>query len=207
MSRVKICGIKTLAEASLVHRAGAWAMGEVFAPSRRRIEVDQAAAINRELSGAILKVGVFVNEELDTIKYIIRSCGLDMVQLHGDETPELLAEIELPVIKAFSVTGPVDPDYVRRWRPFAYLFDTAINGSSGGSGRSFNWDYLQAVQDWPNLILAGGLNSDNVAVAIRRLRPMAVDVSSGVELTGGGKDPLKIEQFMQQVKTAEYNQG
>ena len=195
-----------MAEASLVHRAGAWAVGEVFAPSRRRIEVDQAAAINRELSGAVLKVGVFVNEDLDTIKYIIRSCGLDMVQLHGDEAPELLAEIELPVIKAFPVTGPVDPDYVKRWSPFAYLFDTAVNGSSGGSGSIFNWDYLQAVHEWPNLILAGGLNSDNVAVAIRRLRPMAVDVSSGVELSEGGKDPLKIEQFMQQVKTAEYNQ-
>lgn len=203
MSRVKICGIRTLEEARMASRAGVWAIGEVLAPSRRRIEVDQAAAINRELTGGILKVGVFVNEQLDSIKYIVRNCGLDMVQLHGDEAPELLEEIEVPVIKAFPVQGPIDPDYVRRWRPWAYLFDTAVNGQCGGSGRSFNWDYLQAVQDWPNLILAGGLNADNVAAALRRLRPMALDVSSGVEFAGGGKDPLKIDQFMNEVREAE----
>lgn len=207
MSRVKICGIRTLEEARMASRAGAWAIGEVFAPSRRRIEVDQAAAINRELSAAILKVGVFVNEQLETIKYIVRSCDLDMVQLHGDEPPEFLNEIELPVIKAFPAQGSIDPDYVRRWRPWAYLFDTAVNGSSGGSGKSFNWDYLQAVQDWPNLILAGGLNAGNAAAAIQRLRPMALDVSSGVEVAGGGKDPQLIEQFMKQVKTADHDLG
>ncbi len=186
----------------MANRAGAWAIGEVFAPSRRRIEVDQAAAINRELTGSLLKVGVFVNEQLDTIKRIVQSCGLDMVQLHGEEAPELLAELPVPTIKSFPVQGLIDPDYVRRWRPWAYLFDTAVNGQRGGSGTSFNWDYLQMVQDWPNLILAGGLNAGNVATAIQRLKPLAVDVSSGVEYIEGGKDPLKIEQFMNVVREA-----
>ena len=204
MSKVKICGIRTLAEAQMASRAGAWAIGEVFAPSRRRIEVDQAAAINRELNGDVLKVGVFVNAQLDTIKDIIRSCDLDIVQLHGEEAPELLDDIPVPVIKAFPVQGLIDPDYVKRWPAWAYLFDTAVNGQSGGSGRSFNWDYLRLVQDWPNLILAGGLNADNVAAAIQRVRPLAVDVSSGVEYLEGGKDPLKIELFINEVRQADY---
>jgi len=203
MTKVKICGIKTLEEATFISRSGAWAIGQVFAPSRRRIEVDRAAAINRELGGGVLKVGVFVNEALDTIKQIITTCDLDMVQLHGEESPEFLSEITVPVIKSFSVNDYVDPDYVKRWRPWAYLFDTAVQEQWGGSGISFNWDYLQTVRDWPNLILAGGLKAGNVGAAIQRIKPLAVDVSSGVEYPAGGKDPQAIESFMDEVKEAD----
>lgn len=191
-------------EAGMACRAGAWAIGEVFAPSRRRIEVDQAAAINRALPGMVLKAGVFVNEQLDTINCIIRSCHLDIVQLHGEEPPEMLAEIKALTIKSFKVREPVDPDQVKRWRPWAYLFDTPPKGvQQGGSGRSFPWDYLQEVKDLPNLILAGGLNPSNVGAAIRQIRPLAVDVSSGVEFSEGGKDPHRIEQFMRAVREAD----
>lgn len=191
-------------EAGMACRAGAWAIGEVFAPSRRRIEVDQAAAINRALPGMVLKIGVFVNEQPDTINCIIRSCGLDVVQLHGEEPPEMLAEIKALTIKSFKVKEPVDPDQVKRWRPWAYLFDTPPEGiQQGGSGRTFPWDYLQEVKGLPNLILAGGLNPSNVGAAIRQIRPLAVDVSSGVEFSGGGKDPHKIEQFMRAVREAD----
>lgn len=189
----------------MASRAGAWAIGEVFAPSRRSIEVEQAAAINRELTGSVLKVGIFVNEQLETIRYIIRTCSLDMVQLHGDEAPEVLEEMPVPTIKSFAVREPVDPDYVKRWRPWAYLFDTAVYGQRGGCGQSFNWDYLQKVQNWPNLILAGGLQAGNVAAAIRQIRPLAVDVSSGVELAREGKDPEKIEKFMKAVREADQD--
>lgn len=203
MTRVKICGIQSLAEARLACGSGAWAIGEVFAASRRRIEADRAAAINRELNGLVVKVGVFVNEQPDTINYIVGTCGLDMVQLHGDEPPELIAELPVPVIKCFAVQAPIDPNHVRRWRPWAYLFDTAVKGLSGGSGLTFNWDYLQAVQGWPNVILAGGLNAGNAAAAIKQIKPLAVDVSSGVEYLEGGKDPQKIAQFMNEVREAD----
>lgn len=191
-------------EAQGAYHAGAWAIGEVFAPSRRRIEVDQAAAINRALNGPVLKVGVFVNEKLDTINYIVRSCQLDLVQLHGEEPPEMLPEIAALTIKSFKVNGPLDPAHIKRWRPWAYLFDTPVEGiQQGGSGQSFPWEYLQEVKDLPNLVLAGGLKPDNVAAAIQQIKPFAVDVSSGVEFAGGGKDPLKIEQFMKAVKEAD----
>ncbi len=203
MTRVKICGIRTQTEALTACRSGAWAIGEVFAPSRRRIDVDRAAAINRELTQKVLKVGVFVNEDIDMMIRIVRNCKLDLVQLHGDEPPELLAELPVPVIKCFPVNGRIDSQYVKRWRPWAYLFDTAVNGHSGGSGQSFNWDYLQAIRNWPNLILAGGLNSSNVADAIKQIRPLGVDVSSGIEYPEGGKDPQKIEQFMNEVREAD----
>lgn len=205
MSKVKICGIRTLNEARLANRAGAWAMGEIFAPSRRRIEVEQAAAINREIDGSIIKIGVFVDEKVDVIRSIVKTCKLDMVQLHGKEAPEMLAELPVPTIKSFSVKGPVDPAYVKRWRPFAYLFDTAVEGQHGGSGKSFDWDYLQGVKDWPNLIVAGGLHAGNVYAAIQRLRPLAVDVCSGVEYAEGGKDPLKIDEFMNIVREADHD--
>lgn len=203
MTRVKICGIKSHTEALLACRAGAWAIGEVFAPSSRRIEADRAAAINRELGGSVVKVGIFVDEKLDTMEYIIRTCGLDMVQLHGQEPPELVAELPVPVIKCFPVKGPVDPDVVKRWRPWAYLFDTVVEGHSGGSGVSFNWDYLEAVLGWDNLILAGGLHAGNVAAAVKKIRPLAVDVSSGVEFAEGGKDPQKVSRFINEVREAD----
>lgn len=203
MTRVKICGIRTQAEALMACHSGAWAIGEVFAPSRRRVEVDKAAVINSELTEKVLKVGVFVNQDIEIIKDIVRICQLDIVQLHGDEPPEFLTELPVPVIKCFPVKDRIDPDYVKRWRPWAYLFDTAVKGQRGGSGQSFNLEYLQGVQDWPNIILAGGLHSFNVAAAIKLIRPLAVDVSSGVEYLEGGKDPQKIEQFMNEVREAD----
>lgn len=203
MTRVKICGIKSRTEALLACRAGAWAIGEVFAPSPRKIEADRAAAINRELGGSAVKVGIFVNEKLDTMEYIVKTCGLDMVQLHGQEPPELVAELPVPVIKCFPVKGPVDPDELKRWRPWAYLFDTAVDGHCGGSGLRFNWDYLEAVQGWDNLILAGGLHAGNVAAAVKKIRPLAVDVSSGVEFAQGGKDPQKVGHFINEVREAD----
>lgn len=189
----------------MASRAGAWAIGEVFAPSRRRIAVEQAAAINRELNSGIIKVGIFVNESLANLIDIVQTCKLDIVQLHGEEAPELLAELPVPTIKCFSVKGMVDPVELKRWRPWAYLFDTAVDGLQGGSGQPFNWDFLQPVQHWSNLILAGGLHAGNVAAAIQCIRPMAVDVSSGVEFSQGGKDPQKIEQFMNIVREADHD--
>ncbi len=205
MTRVKICGIRSLEEARMVIKYGAWAMGEVFADSPRKISIEQAEQINRQLGEDILKIGVFVNEKLESIKSIIKTCALDVVQLHGEETPEYAAEIDIPVIKSFSLTGPVEPDYIKQWKVWAYLFDTYSPAVRGGTGKSFDWRWLDGVRSDNRIILAGGLNSANVATAINAARPLAVDVSSGVEFPGGGKSLEKIEQFIMAVKEADKN--
>lgn len=199
MTRVKICGIKTLEEALTVKSFGAWAIGEVFAPSTRRISREQAASINHSLSSGITVVGVFVDEPFDSILLAIRECSLDMVQLHGLEPPEYVQELPVPAIKAFSVTGPVDPEEVKRWRPWAYLFDSKALEFRGGSGHAFDWNLLSGVRDFKNLILAGGLNAGNITEAIREVHPFAVDISSGVEYPEGGKDPEKIKSLIEMV--------
>ncbi len=203
MTMVKICGITRREEAVNAQRLGVWAIGEVFAPSRRRIQPEQAAAINRHLGDKVLKIGVFVNEPLDEVCAIVKNCGLDMVQLHGEESPEYLEELPVPAIKCFALRGSVQIDEVKRWRPWAFLFDAYNPALRGGSGQAFNWEWLQAISKSERCILAGGLNPENVASAIRQLRPLAVDVSSGVEAVGGGKDPHQMEQFMQRVKEAD----
>ncbi len=205
MTRVKICGIRSLEEARMAVKFGAWAMGEVFADSPRRISIEQAEQINRQLGEDILKIGVFVNEKLESIKSIIKTCSLDVVQLHGEEKPEYAAEIDIPVIKSFSLTGPVEPDYIKQWKVWAYLFDTYSPAVRGGTGKSFDWRWLDGIRADNKIILAGGLKSSNVATAINAIRPLAVDVSSSVEFPGGGKSLEKIEQFIMAVKEADKN--
>ncbi|KUG03020.1 phosphoribosylanthranilate isomerase [hydrocarbon metagenome] len=203
MTRVKICGIKSPEEARMVINYGGWAMGEVFADSPRKIMPEDAARINRVIGQQIIKIGVFVNEKLDSLKYIMRSCSLDMVQLHGEESPEYAAEIGIPVIKSFSLDGPVDPAYIRQWQVYAYIFDTSSSIRRGGTGKAFNWQWLEGFRDTDRLVLAGGLNQGNVEQAINMVRPMAVDVSSGVEFPAGGKSAEKIDRFMETVKRAD----
>lgn len=200
MIRIKICGIRKLEEAIAARGAGAWAIGQVFAPSPRCLEVDKAAAINRELGRTILKIGVFVNEEVEELRRIVRDCCLDMVQLHGDEEPAYLGELEVPAIKSFRVQAVPELEDVRRWRPWAYLFDSYRLGVYGGTGESFDWSFLRDIARRERVILAGGLKKENIVRACRQVRPLAVDVSTGVEYPGGGKDPAKIKEFIDIVR-------
>ena len=182
MTLVKFCGITRVEEALMAQRLGAWAIGEVFAPSRRQIDAEQAAAINYSLDGSIAKIGVFVDEDLAKVLDIVRYCALDMVQLHGEEPPEYLDELPVPAIKVFCLSGAVDEKEIRRWRPWAYAFDTYSRAEyRGGNGHSFNWEWLESIRGHERMILAGGLNPQNVGPAIRKIKPLAVDVSSGVE--------------------------
>ncbi len=188
-----------------VKHAGAWAMGEVFATSRRQIDVEEAARINYVIGNSIVKIGVFVNESLNVIKNIVKICGLDLVQLHGEEPPEYIQEIPVPAIKAFRVQDMVDPDEIKQWTAWAYLFDTWHPAAHGGTGQSFDWSCLRQIKGKVPIILAGGLNAQNVRQAIREIHPMAVDVSGGVEWDDGGKDPVKISNFMKEVKEADHH--
>ncbi|HWP95259.1 MAG TPA: phosphoribosylanthranilate isomerase [Syntrophomonadaceae bacterium] len=204
MTLVKICGIKNLNEARAAQAAGAWAIGQVFAPSSRQISPDEAAFINTQLSGGVLKIGVFVNEQLETVRRLIDFCHLDAVQLHGDESAEYLEEIQVPVIKSFPVRGTMDIGFLKRWRPWAYHFDSFRSGPiRGGSGSVFNWSWLENLPEGTKMIISGGLNSDNVSSLIKQMKPWAVDISSGVEFPGGGKDPAAIIEFINKVREAD----
>ncbi len=203
MTLVKICGIKTIEEAAAAHKAGAWAIGQVFAPSKRRINPEQAASINQSIP-SLFKIGVFVDEKPEIIRDIVDHCALNAVQLHGDEEPEIIKKLSIPVIKSFSLEGPLNVKLLEIWKPWAFHFDSKSTGPiRGGTGNTFNWDYLGPSTSSVRIMLAGGLAPDNVSRAVKKVRPWAVDVSSGVEYPGGGKDPAAMAEFVKQVKEAE----
>ncbi|MEQ8175144.1 MAG: phosphoribosylanthranilate isomerase [Syntrophomonadaceae bacterium] len=208
MTLVKICGIKTIEEARAAREAGAWAVGLVFAPSKRCLDPLEAAHICSAMKNGPLKIGVFVNEELDTIRRIAALCGLDAVQLHGEENPRVVKQLVWPVIKSFPVDGPLDHHLMEQWNPWAYHFDSKSRGPvRGGTGRVFNWEHLAGLPGRERIIISGGLDPDNVGELINRLKPWAVDVSSGVEHPGGGKDQDAIFRFMARVREADAREA
>jgi len=202
MTKIKICGIKELEHAMCAVDAGADYLGFVFAKSKRQITVTKAKEIIDRLPKHIKTVGVFVDEPLSNMVEIANTCGLDILQLHGSETYDLYKDSSYPVIKSVSVKtsgintelGLPKADYL--------LFDTWHKDMAGGCGNPFNWDYLKNHTFDSPYFLAGGLNKDNVATAIRQLKPFAVDVSSGVE-TNNRKDNDKIISFIKCVKECQ----
>ncbi len=199
MTRVKICGIWEPDAARAAAEAGADAVGFVFAPSRRRVTVEQAAALAAILPPFVARVGVFVDETRERILEAVAACGLSAVQLHGDEPPELCRALPVPVIKAVRVADARSLEALGRYRVSAFLLDAYAPGSPGGTGRTFDWDLAAGLGREHRIILSGGLNAANVTDALARVRPYGVDVSSGVE-TDGRKDPAKIRAFVEAVR-------
>ncbi|PLS16532.1 phosphoribosylanthranilate isomerase [Bacillus sp. M6-12] len=199
---IKICGITTLEAAQAACDAGADMLGFVFAQSKRKITPEQAKAIIEKIPAHVKKTGVFVNEELDIIEETVRTAGLDYVQLHGDESAAFAQKITVPVIKAFGIENKSDLNKASMFETDFYLFDSPKGKYRGGNGTSFDWAVLEE-NDFPKdkTILAGGLTPENVKEAILRVRPVAVDVSSGVE-TNGIKDRAKIILFIEEAKLA-----
>ncbi|WP_053366817.1 phosphoribosylanthranilate isomerase [Bacillus sp. FJAT-27245] len=194
--KVKICGIMDAQTARKAVEFGADALGFVFAESKRRISPDLGRDIIAHLPADIHKVGVFVNEPKQRIEEIADYCGLTHIQLHGEESPNFCKEISLPVIKAFNIGTPADLELVNEYACDGFLLDSPKGAYRGGTGMSFDWSILQDAElDGKRIILAGGLNSENVAAAIRTANPYMVDVSSGVE-TDGKKDLEKINDFI-----------
>lgn len=200
MVKVKICGMRTPQDAMWAASAGAWAVGLVFSPSRRQVTIDEAAQIVRTVPVSIHKVGVFVDLNLDTVKKVVAATGIDMLQFHGQESPEYCQEFNLPVIKSFRVQDESSLAEVEKYKVFACLFDTWVSGCAGGSGETFDWRCLEGLPHNLRTILAGGLNPRNVSSAIHQTRPFAVDVSSGVEIYGH-KDPKLMRDFIGQAKS------
>lgn len=195
--RVKICGITTIEDASHAAACGADALGFVFYPaSPRCIEPDSARRIIAELPPLITTVGLFVDESPDRIRETVEFCGLDTVQLHGKEEPAQCSYPPHRVIKALRLKQGMDASLFAAYRVSALLLDAYVPGEPGGTGQCCDWELARQIASRHRVILAGGLNPENVAAAVRRVRPYGVDVSSGVEKRPGHKDPQKVASFI-----------
>jgi phosphoribosylanthranilate isomerase len=211
MTKIKICGIKTLSDALSAIEAGADYLGFNFYPkSVRFIEADACAKITAALKQAhpaIKLVGVFVNSSADEVQHILETCSLDLAQLHGDETPEMVAAFNGRAFKAIRLSADSVTDArmatdfadLRRGLAPAFLVDAAVKGVYGGSGAIADWSAAAELAKRVPLLLAGGLNPDNVAAAVRQVKPWGVDVASGVEAGPGSKDPGKMKAFVKAV--------
>ncbi|MEC1176939.1 phosphoribosylanthranilate isomerase [Metasolibacillus meyeri] len=202
MTMVKICGLKTPEHVETAVQVGADFVGFVFAPSKRRIAVEEAKELAKQIPTSVKKVGVFVNEDAETIRTIAEAVPLDYIQYHGDETNDFIQQIGLPALKAFSVRNADDVKKAAAFGVDYYLFDAPGTDFRGGSGHTFDWSLLEEASiPSEKVIVAGGLTVDNVAKAIQFVQPVAVDVSSGVE-RDGVKDSALIQAFIHNAKGA-----
>lgn len=204
-TRIKICGITRPEDGLAAAEAGADAIGLVFYPdSPRFVSLEVAETICDALPPFVSIVALFVNAAEIEIDEVLRHLPIDTVQLHGDETPGFVQRLGFPCIKAISVKESMDvaSSCAEYAEADAVLLDTYQKGVPGGTGQRFDWD-LVPPQVAPDIILAGGLNSDNVADAIRTVGPYAVDVSGGVESAPGIKDAQKISDFAAAVRAAD----
>jgi phosphoribosylanthranilate isomerase len=203
--RVKICGITNLEDARAGAEWGADALGFIFyAGSPRHISLESAAAIISKLPPFVTKVGVFVDAPVEFIRDAIRVTGIDAVQLHGSESPSFcneLARERVGVIKAFRVKDPSSLQEMGEYRTRVFLLDSYVPGQAGGTGAQFNWDVaVEAKRFGKSIILAGGLNPENVSDAVSKVVPYGVDVSSGVEASPGKKDLGKLRMFLDRAR-------
>lgn len=206
MTKIKICGIKTVNDALAAIDAGADYLGFNFYPkSVRFIEKSTCTEITSVLKRGqpqVKLVGVFVNSPAEKVKDILDICSLDLAQLHGDETPEMLKILDGKAFKAFRGIPSTVDGFERQDAP-AFLVDAAVKGVYGGSGVTADWDGAAELAKKYPLLLAGGLTPENVAEAVRRVKPWGMDVASGVESAPGKKDPNKMKAFVQAVRDAE----
>jgi phosphoribosylanthranilate isomerase len=204
LTRIKICGTINLDDALMAIEAGADALGFIFVPNTPRyIHPDQAAKIIEDLSPFITVVGLFVNADPEDIAATADQCHLDMIQLHGDESPGFCQALNRRLIKAFRVKDESSLSRLSDYRVSGYLLDTYVEGAMGGTGKVFDWNLAVKAKQHGRIILAGGLAPDNVASAVRQVRPYGVDVSSGVEANPGHKDPAKVKAFIRAVREVD----
>jgi len=201
--RVKICGITNLDDALSSAKAGADALGFVFAKSPRRVSEAKAKQITSSLGSWVTKVGVFVNASASEVDRTMKRCGLDIAQLHGDETAATARSLRAKghaVIKAFRVGPKLDADALRRFPADAILLDTAATGLYGGTGQRFDWKVLKGLGRQKRIIISGGLKPANVQELLKTYTPFGVDVSSGVESAPGKKDAVAVKNFIKNAK-------
>ncbi|MGB2866973.1 MAG: phosphoribosylanthranilate isomerase [Bacteroidota bacterium] len=200
---VKICGITNLQDAELAVSVGADAIGFIFfKDSPRTIAPERARAIAAELPEHISKIGVFVNDDRKSIHDIVDRVHLSAVQLYGKEGPDDLVNYETSVIKAFRVGPGFDVEVMHNYLVDAFLLDAYKEGIFGGTGDTFDWNVAVKAKEYGRIILSGGLNIENIESAVTFVQPYGVDVSSGVELRVGKKDPSRVRDFVAAARNA-----
>jgi len=202
MTKIKICGIKTVTDALVARDAGADLIGFNFYPkSPRYIDVGRCRDIMSVMRkyGHITYVGVFVNVSVAEVRATMETCGLSLAQLHGDETSEMLNELNGKAFKAFRGVPQSLDGFAREDAP-ALLVDASVKGTYGGTGVTADWNSAAELAKKYPLLLAGGLTPENVADAVRQVKPWGVDVASGVESVPGEKDAIKMKAFVQSVR-------
>lgn len=208
MTKTKICGITSLDDAHRAADSGADAIGfNFYKGSKRYVSPSEAAAIIEKVAPRAEKIGVFVNASVEEIVNIENIARLDTVQLHGDETPEFIEALRLEsdatIIKAVQIGQGFEPNEVLKYKADAILLDAYAVGERGGTGETFDWAIARKVVKLVDQVyLAGGLTPENVAEAIRAVKPFAVDVASGVESSPGKKDPARVAAFIKAAKEA-----
>jgi len=203
MPKVKICGITNLEDALQSVKAGCDALGFVFYKhSPRYITPRRARSIIQQLPRSVLKIGVFVNAREHTIRKTARLCSLDVLQFHGNESPQFCRRFRnFKIVKAFRVRDRLNKQDLLRYRPFAYLLDSFSASKAGGTGRGFAWKLIRHLDGLKQpIFLSGGLSIRNVRKAIRTVRPQWVDVSTSVEARPGKKDHAKVRLFIRKAK-------
>ena len=201
-TKVKICGVTTVADALAAAEAGADLIGlNFYAGSPRHVPPVVAAEIARALPPFVLRVGVFVNPPVELVLRAIGDAGLNLLQFHGDETSEFCTQFGVMSVKAVRVRDAESLSTLANFSTDAWLLDAYSAAGLGGTGEKFNWDLAIAAQKFGKpIFLAGGLTPENVAAAVRRVRPFAVDVASGVESAPGKKDAAKMRAFIAAVR-------
>ncbi len=198
MVLVKICGITTLKDGIEAANLGASALGFVFyKKSPRFIEAEKAAQIISKLPPFIKTVGLFVNPSAEEIQALLDICPIDILQLHGEESPAFCSKMPRKVIKAFRIKGSETFDEIKKYNVQGILLDAYQKGTHGGTGKTFNWDIIP--KELSNVILAGGLSEENIRRAIKAVKPYAVDLSSGVETKPGIKSSTKLRSFFSEL--------
>jgi phosphoribosylanthranilate isomerase len=206
MTRVKICGISSAEDALAAVEAGADALGFVFVPGTPRlVHPETAERIVAGLPPFVTAVGVFVDQPLEEVLRIAARCNLQAVQLHGDEPEAFSRGIPLKVIKAIRVREAPDLRPIATYPAHAFLLDAFVEGQAGGTGTPISWDLAVQAKGHAPIILSGGLRPETVGLAVRRVRPYGVDVSSGVEVRPGRKDHQKVREFIAAVRQADFS--
>lgn len=209
MTEIKICGITDKEDALFAAECGVEALGFIFyPPSPRYISPEAAKTIISVLPAEVAKVGVFVNHDFRQLKEIADFCGLDLIQLHGDETPGYCSHFSPDLlIKAVSLQSEADLEALSRYKLRSILVDARDAGRYGGTGQKANWDLAAKVKKTHVLILSGGLNEENIGAAINEVSPQAVDINSGVESAPGRKDRAKVKGIVDIIRQIDAPGG
>ena len=203
MTRVKVCGITTPDDARLAAEYGADAVGLVFAESSRKVRLEEAREIAAALPDGINKVGVFVDAEPEKVLRIAAEVGLDYAQLHGDESPDVVAAVRdegLKVMKAFRVRAIASLEALRYYEADLFLLDAYSERVRGGTGERFDWVLAKSLKGRGNIVISGGLTPENVREAIRFFEPYGVDASSSLEDAPGKKNAERVRRFVSAAK-------